>query len=152
MYILVRYSSHLLLSLHLAFGLNCQVPEIIDSNGYKCYPDLIANEASPSTVCMSSCKKNPIRFKHRCNQDGNWDIPMSTTPCDDIKMCQDPANVWFHWSWKCTLGYQQGSTCIGTCHTDDLTNATIQCQGDGTWKSDKDLNHVNTCYKKCKFL
>ena len=147
---LLKDSSFLLFFLHSTFSLNCKVPDFINPNEYKCYPDLVANEAIPSTICMVTCKKNPIRFKHRCNQNGEWDVPIGLKSCDGIKMCGNPSEIWFHWSWKCTLGYQQGSTCIGTCHTDALTNATIQCHGDGTWKSKTDLDDINVCYKKCK--
>ena len=46
----------------------------------KCVPELKSdNSASPSTVCVVTCKRNNLRFKHRCNRNGKWDMDPDLT-------------------------------------------------------------------------
>ena len=134
-------------------ALNCKVkPEIIENPDFKCYPDLIGNEANPSTICVLDCKSNPIKYKHRCNTDGNWDLEPGSKTCNDLKMCSDPLGSWGQWTWSCSLGHQVGSICRGRCNSDPITTANIQCLSDGTWNYDVDLEDPNICTQKCKSI
>ena len=46
-----------------------------DQYRLKCVPELSEdNIARPSTVCIMTCKNNPLKFKHRCNINGKWDV------------------------------------------------------------------------------
>ena len=140
-----------LLCLTLAFthAFKCHVnTTMIENPDFKCYPDLDGNEAEPSTICILDCKNNPIRYKHRCNVDGNWDIVPGSKSCDDLKLCNNPIENWGHWSWSCSLGHQVGSICKGTCNTNYLTSASIECMSDSTWKYEIDLDDPNICSQK----
>ena len=131
-------------------SLNCDVQNQISANpDFKCFPDLIDNKAEPSTVCILKCKSNPIKYIHRCNQNGHWDIEPGSKSCNDMKMCMDPKITWTHWTWTCSLGFQQGSRCVGTCNTNLMTQTEIQCEPNGTWKSSINLDDTEICSQKC---
>ena len=118
---------------------NCQVsPSLIENLDLKCVPALLRNEASPSTACILACKSNPLKFKHRCNRDGHWDSEPGSKTCDDIKSCENPWFSWPQWTWKCSLGDLQGSTCFGTCSTNPDVQAKIICQSNESWKHNID--------------
>ena len=130
---------------------NCKVSnEVVKNPNLKCVPPLIEAEASPSTVCILPCKSNPIKFKFRCNRNGQWDAEPNGQLCDDLKICENPWLTWTQWTWKCSLGHQQGSTCLGTCSTNPNVQAKMVCKSNGMWVSDTDLDNPDRC--KMKYL
>ena len=143
----------ILVFLYISVGTtkNCKVSnEVFKSPNLKCVPSLLGTEASPSTVCILPCKSNPVKYKFRCNRNGQWDTEPNVQLCDDLKVCKNPWLNWIQWTWKCSLGHQQGSTCIGTCSTNPDVQAKTICQSNGLWNSDTDLDNPDHC--KMKYL
>ena len=92
----------------------------------KCVPDLKNNMASPSTVCVITCKENNLRFKHRCNRNGQWDQVPDFENCGKVIFCPHPSKNTSldNWSWSCP-GLSQGSKCKGVCKSSSETSAMI---------------------------
>ena len=67
-----------------------------DQYRLRCVPELSKdNVAKPSTVCVVTCKSNNLRFKHRCNLNGKWDIDPDLDKCGKVVTCnEDPHEKW----------------------------------------------------------
>ena len=109
-----------------------------------CYEPKIFNIAhcaavlnvQPGHVCIFTCKFNPLRHKHYCASDGQWDQKPGTRSCDEFNVCHNPNGMWGQYSWQCNqMGYHIGSKCIGTCLNDANIQRAIQCQKDTTWNT-----------------
>ena len=120
----------------------------------KCVPDLINGiKAKPSTVCVITCKENNLRFKHRCNRNGQWDQAPVFDKCGTVVSCPHPnANtLWINWSWSCS-GRSQGSKCNGVCKLNSDTIVQISCGKDGNWTSDLNLTDASICPIRGKLM
>lgn len=141
-----------LLILILPFGVfsECYFPNITNfdydnpQRRIKCVPELTSgNIASPSTVCVMTCKQNNLRFKHRCNRDGNWDVAPDLSKCGQVVQCGDPKKHWKLWNFRCS-GFTEGSKCLGQCGLVPETKVEINCKknGDtGAWRPEHDLEY-----------
>ena len=134
----------------------------VDTNGMnsenafiKCVPDLIdGSKAKPSTVCVITCKENNLRFKHRCNRNGQWDQDPVFEKCGTVVTCPHPNTnaSWNNWQWNCP-GLSQGSKCNGVCKLNSGTNVQISCGKDKKWTTDgPDLEDVALCPARGKLI
>lgn len=107
-----------------------------DQYRLRCVPELSKdNIARPSTVCIITCKNNPLKFKHRCNLNGNWDVVPNLERCRTAIFCEDPRRSLPQWEWKCS-GTYQGSKCYGSCKSDLEIKTEMSCKrigNDGEW-------------------
>ena len=117
----------------------------------KCVPDVRSNKTDPSTVCISTCKANNLRFKHRCNRNGKWDITPGSKKCEEVVACPRPWDRWPHWDWKC-VGLTQGSKCYGSCKLDNQTTVEISCQKNTFWSPIENLDEPDTCPRRGKLM
>ena len=120
----------------------------------KCTPELMNGRmAKPSTVCVITCKENNLRFKHRCNRNGQWDQAPDFDKCGKVISCPHPnANKTLnHWSWSCS-GRSQGSKCNGVCKLNSDTTVQISCGKDGNWTSDLNLTDASICPIRGKLM
>ena len=138
----------------LEFAEECSVGtnQMNSENAFiKCVPELIdETKAKPSTVCVITCKENSLRFKHRCNRNGQWDQAPDFDKCGKVVFCPHPnTNTSMnHWSWSCP-GLSQGSKCNGVCKLSSNTTVQISCGKDKRWKTDNsDLDDVVLCPAK----
>ena len=107
----------------------------------KCSSDPIeeSNESSvffkKHTACVFTCIDNPKRYVARCQNDGNWDLDLSTVQCELFVRCKDPSIEWPLWSWEqCTYYYNQGSVCYGSCQSNVTVKSKIRCLQNGIWQ------------------
>ena len=112
----------------------------------KCIPELENDLAKTSTICIMTCKLNNLRFKHRCNLNGHWDLKPDLQSCGKVVTCPNPRQHWKQWSWKCS-GMSQGSKCHGSCIENPNETTEIRCAKNGSWTPNPDLESCDfvTC-------
>ena len=97
---------------------------------------------NPGTVCIFTCRLNAYRFKHRCNQNGQWDSAPKITNCDEAKpiqpSCPDPSIKWSNWLWNCSDGFSSNDKCQGSCNFSRIMPIEITCDH-GQWTTEDNL-------------
>ena len=109
----------------LVYGQSCLIDKKLyeleaQSSRIICNPELVdlgtSYKVETSSICVVTCTSNTLRYKHRCNLNGKWDIEPFTKSCSDLKQCDIiPSKKWSNWNWQCTFGINYGSVCNATC-------------------------------------
>ena len=108
---------------------------------------------NPGTVCIFTCRHNSYRFKHRCNQNGQWDSIPKITNCDAAKpvqpSCPDPSVKWSNWLWNCSHGFGSNDKCQGSCNFSRIIPIEITCIH-GAWVTEDDsIDLGQDCQQPC---